>query len=110
MAMRTKEKDGKNRQTHYERHRQDDATCCPLALRCDRQARVFERRPAPGHGQNGQPVALHLVPRIRTSRVRGRGFRPSYVTLRVDKRHVGNEAVAAFWKSLDISRILSRVA
>src|SRR5271154_7298464 len=100
MAVRAKEKDGKNRQTHYERHGQDDATFWRLALRCDRQALVLQLRPAPGHRQNGQPVTLDLVPRICTRQIRGRGFWPSYVALRVDKRHVRNETIAAFWKSL----------
>ena len=39
----------------------------------------------------------------------GRGFWPSYAAVRVDKRHVRNETIATFWKSLYISRILSRV-
>ena len=73
------------------------------------QPGALELRRGLGHRRNGQPVALELVPRLGPSRVRGRRFWPSYAAVRVDKRHVRNETIATFWKSLDISRILSRV-
>jgi hypothetical protein len=59
--------------------------------------------------RDGELIALQLVPRLCPSRVYGRRFWPSYAAVRVDKRHVRDETIATFWKSLDISWILSRV-
>jgi hypothetical protein len=128
MATRAKEKDGKNRQTQYDRQGYDDATRWPeRALGRNGGNGALERRRGSCHRWNGQPVALELmpklclrrdgqpvalelVPRLGPIRVCVRKFWSSYAAVLVDKRHVRDETIATFWKSLDISGILRRVS
>src|ERR1700677_3263405 len=59
--------------------------------------------------REGSPIALEPLLGLCPSRVLGCKIWPSYAAVRVDKRHLRNETIAALWKSLYISRILSRV-
>src|SRR3984885_12962115 len=59
--------------------------------------------------RDGSNITSEPVPRLCPNRVCGRRIWPSYAAVCVDKRHVRNETIAALWKSLYISRILSRV-
>jgi len=70
------------------------------------------RRPEPAlerNGHIGQPGALELMPRLCPMQISGRRFWPFCAGVCIDNRHVRNEAIATFWKSLNKSRILSRV-
>jgi hypothetical protein len=67
------------------------------------------RGPQPAFGRNRQPNALDLMPGLRPKHTFGLSFRPFCAGACIDNRDIGNESIATLWKSLNKSRILSRV-
>src|SRR5215469_2166761 len=92
-ATRTKYPDCENRQTQDKRQGEDDPT----------------RRPSLASGRNGQPSVLDLMCRPCCRQISSRRFWPFRSVACIDNRHFSNKAIATFWESLDISRILRRV-
>src|ERR1700693_2592153 len=88
-----KQPDGENRQTHDERQADDDPT----------------RRPQAPFGYNLQLGSLELMHGLSCRQISRHRFQPFSGGVCIDNRDVRNEAIATFWKSLDESRILSRV-